>query len=458
LKYYVALAQELERMGAHILAIKDMAGLCKPYAAELLVKTLKQEVGIPIHFHTHDMSGVQGASILRAADVGLDITDAALAPMSGLTSQPNLNSLVEALRFQPRETGLNAENLKSLAHYWEAVREFYAPFETGMKADDPEIYLHEMPGGQATNLYQQAAALGLASHWGDVCRIYADVNQLFGDIVKVTPTSKAVGDMALFLLANKLSAQDVLDPKRELAFPESVVDLMAGRMGQPPGGFPPDVQKRILRDQKPLPGRPGATLPPADFAGAATLLEKRLERQPSQREVLSHLLYPRVFEEFAAHEQAYSDVSVLPTPTFLYGQEPGEEVAVEIESGKTLIIKFLTVGDPHPDGRRSVFFELNGQPREVTVVDRSLEPEQSQRPQADPNDPLQIAAPMPGLVVVVAVHAGDAIVRGQKLLTMEAMKMETTLYAEYEGRVAEVLVKPGTQVETGELLLRLERT
>jgi pyruvate carboxylase len=218
------------------------------------------------------------------------------------------------------------------------------------------------------------------------------------------------------------------------------------------------VQKRILRDQKPLPGRPGATLPPADFAGAATLLEKRLERQPSQREVLSHLLYPRVFEEFAAHEQAYSDVSVLPTPTFLYGQEPGEEVAVEIESGKTLIIKFLTVGDPHPDGRRSVFFELNGQPREVTVVDRSLEPEQSQRPQADPNDPLQIAAPMPGLVVVVAVHAGDAIVRGQKLLTMEAMKMETTLYAEYEGRVAEVLVKPGTQVETGELLLRLERT
>jgi pyruvate carboxylase len=457
LKYYVELAKELEKMGAHILAIKDMAGLCKPYAAELLVKTLKQEIGIPIHFHTHDMSGVQGASILKAAEVGLDIADGAVAPMSGLTSQPNLNSLLEALRFQPRETGVDPENLKKLAHYWEAVRNFYAPFETGMMAADPEIYLHEMPGGQATNLFQQAAALGLSAQWSDVCRIYADVNRMLGDIVKVTPTSKAVGDMALFLLANNLSTEDVLDPKRELAFPESVVDLVAGRMGQPPGGFPPEVQKRILRDQKALSGRPGETLPPADFAAAAALLEKRLERSPTQREILSHVLYPRVFEEFAQHELAYADTSVLPTPTFLYGQEPGQEVAVEIESGKTLIIKFQTVGDPHPDGRRSIFFELNGQPREVTVVDKSLEPEKSKRPLADPADPLQIAAPMPGLVVVIAVQAGDALVRGQKLLTMEAMKMETTLYAEQEGRVGEVLVKPGTQVETGELLMRLER-
>lgn len=458
LQYYVELAKELEGMGAHILAIKDMAGLCKPYAAELLVKTLKQEVGIPIHFHTHDMSGVQGGAILKGADVGLDIADAAIAPMSGSTSQVNLNSLVESLRFMKRDTGLDPDHLQSIAAYWAAVREFYAPFETGMKAGDAQMYHHEMPGGQATNLYQQAAALGLESRWTELCHKYAEVNQLLGDIVKVTPTSKAVGDMALFLLANNLGPEDVLDPKRELAFPESVVDLVAGRMGQPPGGFPPRVKKRILRDVKPLRGRPGASLPPADFEATAALLEKKLHRTPTPRDVVSHLLYPRVFEEYAAHESAYADTSVLPTPTFFYGQGPGEEVAVEIEAGKTLIIKFLTVGDPHPDGRRSVFYELNGQPREVTVVDRSLEPTESRRPKADPANPLQVAAPMPGLVVAVTVQVGDPLVRGQKLLTMEAMKMETTLYAEHDGRVAEVHIKPGIQVETGELLLRLERT
>ncbi len=456
LQYYVDLAKELEKMGAHTLAIKDMAGLCKPYAAELLVKTLRNEVGVPIHFHTHDVSGVQGAAILKAAEVGLHIADAALAPLSGMTSQPNLNSIVEALRFTPRETGLDPESLRQIADYWGAVREFYAPFETGMIAADPEIYLHEMPGGQATNLYQQAASLGLASRWGDLCRTYADVNHLFGDIVKVTPTSKAVGDMALFLLVNNLQAEDVLDPGRDLAFPESVVDLMAGRMGQPPGGFPPRVRKRILRDLKPLRGRPGASLPAADFAATAAQLEPRLGRPATGRDVVSHLLYPRVFEDFVGHQQAYSDTSVLPTHAFLYGQEPGQEVAVDIEPGKTLIIKFQTVGDPHPDGRRSVFFELNGQPREVTVKDQLLKPQEPPRPKADLADPLQIAAPMPGLVVNVGVQVGDAVVRGRKLLTMEAMKMETTLYAEGPGKVAELFVKPGTQVETGELLMRLE--
>ena len=456
LAYYVELAKELEKMGAHILAIKDMAGLCKPYAAELLIRTLKKEVGIPIHFHTHDMSGVQAGSILKGSEVGLDIADAAMAPMSGQTSQVNLNSLVEALRFTPRETGLNPGYLKQIAAYWAAVREFYSPFETGMAVGDAEIYLHEMPGGQATNLFQQAAALGLASRWTELCQKYAEVNQLLGDIVKVTPTSKAVGDLALFLLANNLSADDVLDQQREMAFPESVVDLVAGRMGQPPGGFPAKVKKRILREIKPVRGRPGASLPPADFKQAAELLEKRLGRKPTPREVLSHLLYERVFEDFTAHELAYEDTSVLPTPTFLYGQEPGDEVAVDIEPGKTLIIKFLTVGDPHPDGRRSVFYELNGQPREVTVLDKSLEPDEKRRPKADPDDPLQIAAPMPGLVVAVAVQAGDPLVKGQKLLTMEAMKMETTLYAEGDGRVAEVHARPGLQVETGDLVLRLE--
>jgi pyruvate carboxylase len=456
LAYFVNMAKELEALGAHILAIKDMAGLCKPYAAERLVKALKQEIGIPIHFHTHDPSGVQAAAILKAAEVGLDIADGAMAPMSGLTSQPNLNAVSEALRFSPRDSGLDPDAIRPVAHYWAAVREFYLPFETGLKSPDPDLYLHEMPGGQSTNLFQQAAALGLSHRWEEVCLTYADVNRLFGDIVKVTPTSKAVGDMALFLVANNLKAQDVLDSERELAYPESVVDLMAGRMGQPPGGFPPKVRKRILRDQKAFRGRPGASLPAVDFKAAEAEVEKLLGRPPSNREVLSHQFYPRVFQDFAAHQEQFSDTSVLPTPYFLYGLAPGEEASVEIEPGKKLIVKFLTIGDPHPDGQRTVFFELNGQPREISVRDMSLEPELPPRPKADAGDPRQVAAPMPGLVVTVAVQAGDKVARGQKLLTLEAMKMETTLYAEQAGRVAEVLVKPGTQVETGELLLRLE--
>ena len=456
LAYYVNMAKELESLGAHILAIKDMAGLCKPYAAEKLVKALKQEIGIPIHFHTHDPSGFQASSLIKAADAGLDIADGAMATMSGTTSQPNLNALVEALRHTPRATELDADRLRPLAHYWGAVREYYAPFETGAKSADPDLYLHEMPGGQSTNLFQQARALGLGPRWEEICHAYAGVNRLFGDIVKVTPSSKAVGDMALFLVANNLQAEDVLDPNRELACPESVVDLIAGRMGQPPGGFPAKVRQRILRDQKPVSGRPGEGLPPADFDAAAKLLAATLGREATRQEVLSHLFYPRVFEEFAAHQQLYSDTSVLPTPLFLYGQLPGEESAVEIEPGKTLIVKFLTVGDPHPDGTRTAFFELNGQPREITVRDLKLEPEVAPRPKADPSDPKQLGAPMPGLVVTVAVQAGDKVARGQKLFTLEAMKMETTLYADQDGRVAELLVKPGTQVETGELLLRLE--
>jgi pyruvate carboxylase len=456
LKYYVDLAKELEKMGAHILAIKDMAGLCKPYAAELLVKTLKQEIGIPIHFHTHDTSGVSAAAVLKGTEVGLDIADGALAPMSGLTSQPNLNSIVEALHGTPHETGVDSEQLRLLAHYWQAVREFYTPFESDMKAPDADLYLHEMPGGQFTNLLEQARALGLASRWDEVCRMYADVNQLLGDIVKVTPTSKSVGDLALFLVTNNLTVESVLDPSRDLAYPESVIDLLAGRMGQPPGGFPPEVQKRILRDVKPVKGRPGESLPPADFAAAAKAVEKLIGREPNGQEVISHLLYPRVFADFVTHLSHYSDTSMLPTPYFLYGQQPGEELTIDIEPGKTLIIKLLTVGEPHPDGTRTVFFELNGQPRSVTVFDKSLKGEVVRRPKADPANPKQVAAPMPGLVVTVPIKNGDSVKKGQKLLSLEAMKMETTLYAEADGKIAEVLVKPGTPVEAGELVVQLE--
>ncbi len=373
LKYYVELAKELEKMGAHILAIKDMAGLCKPYAAELLVKTLKRKSAFRSIFTRTIPAACAAASVLKAAEVGVDIADAALAPMSGLTSQPNLNAIVEALHSTPRDTGLDSEHLRLLAHYWQAVREFYTPFESGMKAPDADLYLHEMPGGQFTNLLEQARALGLSHRWDEVCRMYADVNQLLGDIVKVTPTSKAVGDLALFLVTNNLTAEDVLDPTRDLAFPESVIDLLAGRMGQPPGGFPPEVQKRILRNVKPVKGRPGESLPPADFAAAAATVEKLVGRKPNEQEVVSYLLYPRVFQDFVTHVAQFSDISMLPTPFFLYGQQPGEELTIDIEPGKTLIVKLLTVGEPHPDGTRTVFFELNGQPRSVSVLDKSVQ-------------------------------------------------------------------------------------
>lgn len=456
LKYFVNLAQELEKLGANLLAIKDMAGLCKPYAAQLLVRTLKQEVGIPIHFHTHDCAGGQIASILMAAEEGVDIADAAMGPLSGMTSQVNLNSLVEALRFTKRATGMAYDALQSASAYWEAVRRYYRPFESGQLSPSADIYLYEMPGGQYTNLFQQAQAVGLGHRWHDVCRMYAEVNKLFGDIIKVTPTSKVVGDMALFMVGNNLTAADVLDGPRELAFPESVVALFEGRLGQPPGGFPKKLQKRILRGRKPLRGRPGASLPPADLAATRKELEAKLERLVSDRDVVTHTLYPRVFPELAEHVQKYSDTSVLPTPVFFYGMEPGEEISVDIEPGKTLIIKFNTVGDPHPDGSRLVFFELNGQPREVVVLDRALAGEAKKRPKAEPGNPRQVGAPMPGLVVSVLVAPGEQVAANQKLFTLEAMKMETTVYADQPGQIAEVLVQPGTQVEAGELLLRFE--
>jgi pyruvate carboxylase len=443
-------------MGAHLLCIKDMAGLCKPYAAEKLIKTLKNEIGIPIHFHTHDTSGVQAGAVLKAAEAGVDIADVAIASMSGMTSQANLNSIVEALRRTPRDTQLDFAGLQAMDQYWQDVRQFYAPFETGMMASTADVYENEIPGGQYTNLYEQAKAVGLASRWPEICRMYAEVNQMLGDIVKVTPSSKAVGDMALFMITNHLTPADVLDSKRELAFPESIVDLVSGRMGQPPGGFPAKIKARVLRGQKPLRGRAGASLPPADLKQVAAEMEARFGIRPKQRDVISYLMFPKVMAEFMAHEQKYSDVSILPTPLFFYGQMPGQEVAVDIEQGKTLIIKFLAVGDPHPDGRRTVFFELNGQPRNINVKDLSLESTAAARDKADRSDPKQIGAPMPGMIATVAVRQGDTVSAGQKLLTLEAMKMETTIYAERDGKVAAVLVSPGTQVDANDLLLKLE--
>ncbi len=456
LAYYVHLAKELEKRGANLLAIKDMAGLCKPYAAQLLVRTLRQEIGIPIHFHTHDCAGGQIASYLLASEEGVSIVDCAMAPFSSMTSQPSLHALVEAMRLRPRSTHLDDDALQEVADYWSGVRRLYAPFETGQLAPTADVYLNEMPGGQYTNLYHQGQALGLESRWREVCRMYAEVNRMFGDIIKVTPTSKVVGDMALFMIGNNLTPDDVLHGTRELSFPESVIEFFEGRLGEPPGGFPEELQKRVLRGRQPLRGRPGASLPPIDFAAARTTLEQQIGRSVTERELLSNLLYPRVFPDLAAHLAKYSDTSVLPTPVFFYGMEAGEETSIDIERGKTLILKFVAVGEAHADGSRTVFFELNGQPREIVVTDRSLGGKVAAHPKAEPGNPLHVGAPMPGLVVRVMVEAEGQVIAGQKLFSLEAMKMETTIYAERPGTVAEVLVQAGRQVDAGDLLLRYD--
>jgi pyruvate carboxylase len=458
LKYYVTMAKELVRMGTHILAIKDMAGLCKPYAAYALVKALKEEVGVPIHFHTHDTSGINSASILRASDAGVDIVDAALASMSGQTSQPNLNSLVAALQNTHRDSKLDLNALNGLSDYWEAVREFYYPFEENIKSGTAEVYLHEMPGGQYTNLKQQAKSLHLADRWREIAEAYSTVNQLFGDIVKVTPSSKVVGDMALFMVTNNLTAMDVLDPGKKHSFPKSVVEMMQGYLGTPPGGWPKVMQKIILDSAgaKPLKGRPGATLPKVKLDEARKELAKKIGREPIESELLSYLLYPQVFLDYQKHLEEFSNTSVVPTAAFFYGLHRGDEISVEIEPGKVLVIKFLTVSEPHDDGTRTIFYELNGQPREVKIADRSLEAAQHRHPKADPDDPNHVAAPMPGKVSTVAVKKGDAVKNGDRLLSIEAMKMETAVYAPRDAQVADVLVKAGSTIQAKDLLVVLE--
>jgi pyruvate carboxylase len=456
LAYYVRMAKDLARCGAHLIAIKDMAGLCKPAAARQLVKALREEVGLPVHFHTHDIGGGQVASVLDAADAGLEIADGAIASMSSLTSQPSLNAIVEALRFTPRESSLDPKALLRLSRYWEETRSLYGSFESGLRAPSAEVYAYEMPGGQYTNLFQQAKALGLQERWIDVCETYAQVNILFGDIVKVTPSSKVVGDMALFMVANNLGPDDVLDTERELAFPDSVVEFFEGRLGQPPGGFPPALQARVLKGRQALTHRPGARLPDEDFSAAEAKASALLARPASDRDVLSYLMYPRVFPDLASHERSYGDTSVLPTSVFFHGPDLGVEHSIEIEPGKTLIIKLLAVGEPQLDGKRTVFFELNGQPREITIVDRSLASSVREAPKADPADASHVGSPLPGLIVGVSVQVGDPVRKQQKLLSIEAMKMETTLYAERAGRVVELLAVVGRQVEAGDLLLRIE--
>jgi pyruvate carboxylase len=449
----VRLARELEDAGAHILGIKDMAGLVKPEAARMLIRALRDEVGLPIHFHTHDTSGIAAASVLAAAEAGVDAVDAAMDPMSGLTSQPNLGSIVEALRGSERDTGLDREPLAQLAVYWEAVRGSYAAFESDMRAGAAEVYEHEMPGGQYTNLRQQARALGIESRWREVARAYADVNRMFGDIVKVTPTSKVVGDLAVFMVTNDLRPDQILDPDREIAFPESVVEFFHGDLGQPHGGFPEGLQRKVLKGREPLTVRPGEALPETDLRAAREEAEKKVRRSISDRELASYLMYPKVFLDYADHHRVHGDVSVLPTEAFFYGMRRDDELFVDIERGKTLVIRFLAVGDADNEGKRTIFFELNGQPREVKVADRSLAPSGPAKRTADEGDPSHVPAPMPGLVVSLSVRIGEAVARGDRLLSIEAMKMETGVFAERAGAVREILVKAGDQVDTKQLLM-----
>ena len=453
LAYYVKLAKQLEKAGAHILAIKDMAGLCKPYAACKLVKTLREEVGLPIHFHTHDTAGIQAASILKAAEAGAHVVDAAVSSMSGLTSQPNLNSIVEALRNTPRDTKLDGEALAEYATYWESVRRIYYPFESGMLASTAEVYRHEMPGGQVTNLQEQAKSMGLGPRWPEVARAYAEVNELFGDIVKVTPTSKVVGDMALFMVANNLRPADLLDESRNVSFPASVVELFEGKLGQPAGGWPKKLQQIVLRGRPASTKRPGEVLPKTDFEALRKELSGKVHHTPTETDLLCYLMYPKIFTEYDAHRRDFGDSSILPSDVFFHGMRPGAEITVELEPGKSMIVKFLTVSAPDEDGTREVFYELNGQPRSARVADRSLKSAAIHHVKADPEQPGQVAAPMPGKVSSLAVQSGQAVKKGDKLLSIEAMKMETAVYAPVAGVVTDIRVKPGTPVQGRDLLL-----
>ncbi len=456
LNYYIGVAKELEAAGCHILAIKDMAGLLLPAAARVLVKALREEVGLPLHLHTHDTSGISAATVLAAIDAGVDAVDAAIDSMSGMTSQPCLGSIVAALRHSPRDTGLDAETIRRLSFYWEAVRQRYAAFESDLKSGNSEVYLHEMPGGQFTNLREQARSLGLETRWHEVAKAYRDANDLFGDIVKVTPSSKVVGDMALMMVSQNLSPEDVLNASRDIAFPTSVVDMLAGDLGQPAGGWPPALQAKALKGAKPIGGRPGALLPAADLGARRVEAEKACGRQLSDDDLASYLMYPKVFTEFSATVRRYGPVSTLPTPAFFYGMQPGEEISIEIEPGKTLVLVLITIGEVDDEGHVKVFFELNGQQRIVRVQDRSAAVTAIARRKAEDGNDSHVAAPMPGAVSTIAVRQGQQVKAGDVVATLEAMKMETSLHAPRDGKVVEILVSPGTQIDARDLLMVLE--
>ncbi|MGX1099294.1 pyruvate carboxylase [Amorphus sp. MBR-141] len=454
LAYYLKLAEDLDAAGCHVIAIKDMAGLLKPAAATVLVKALREVTDKPIHLHTHDTSGASAATLLAAVDAGVDAIDAATDALSGLTSQPCLGSVVAALARSPRDPGLDADAIRRISFFWEAVRNQYAAFEADLKAPASEVYLHEMPGGQFTNLKEQARALGLEHRWHDVAKAYAAVNQMFGDIVKVTPSSKVVGDMALAMVASDLTPEQVADPAREVAFPDSVIQFFRGDLGQPPNGFPEALQKKVLKGEAPITERPGALLAPADLDAAREDAAEKAGRPISDADLASYLMYPKVFAEFAKAEATYGPTDVLPTPTYFYGLAVGEEAMIELEPGKTLVVRCLAIGEVDDEGKVRVFFELNGQPRTIRVPDRAHGGAAAgAKRKAEEGNADHVAAPMPGVIATLAVKPGQTVAAGDVLLSIEAMKMETTLHAERAGTVAEVLVAAGAAIDAKDLLL-----
>ncbi len=457
LQYYVNMGKELRDAGAHVLGLKDMAGLLKPASAKVLIRALKQEVGLPIHFHTHDTAGVAVATILAAAEAGVDAVDCAMDALSGNTSQATLGTVVEALRHTDRDTELDITAVREISDYWEAVREHYAAFESGMQAPSSEVYLHEMPGGQFTNLKAQARSLGLEERWHEVARTYADVNQMFGDIVKVTPSSKVVGDMALMMVSQGLTRADVEDPDKEVAFPDSVIDMMRGNLGQPPGGFPSGIAAKVLKGEAQNTERPGKHLEAVDLEATRAEVSAQMEGKVVDDEDLSgYLMYPKVFLDYMGRHRTYGPVRSLPTKTFFYGMEPSEEITAEIDPGKTLEIRLQAVGETHEDGEVRVFFELNGQPRVIRVPNRNVAAGKAQRPKAEDGNPAHVGAPMPGVVATVAAQAGAQVKEGDLLLTIEAMKMETGIHAERDATIKAVHVQPGGQIDAKDLLVELD--
>jgi pyruvate carboxylase len=454
LRYYLRIARELQHAGVHLLAIKDMAGVCRPRAARELVRALREETGMPIHFHTHDTSGAGAASVLAAIEAGAVVVDGAMDAMSGLTSQPSLNAVVAALQGSERDTGIDLSTLQEVSHYWEGVRRVYAPFESDIRAGTADVYRHEMPGGQYTNLREQARAMGLEHRWLEVSQAYAEVNRLFGDIVKVTPTSKVVGDMAIFMVANGLTAADLEDPTREIAFPESVIALFRGELGFPPEGFPAALSRRVLRTDPPQPFRPGDTLAPVDLDAARRECEQAVGRAIDDRELASWLMYPKVFTEFARHQQLYGDVSVLPTQTYFYGMKERDEIAFDIDPGKTLVIRLSGSAPAEDEGVERLFFELNGQARTMRI-EKAGRVKASERPRAIDGDASHIPAPMPGLVVTVAVQAGQRVRAGDPLASIEAMKMESQIRAERDLTIKAVHVKVGEVLAARDLMFEV---
>ena len=455
LKYYVDLAKELERRGAHMLAIKDMSGLLKPYAAKKLVSTLKQEIGIPIHLHTHDTTGNQVAALLMAAEAGVDVVDAACAPLAGLTSQPSLDALVAALQGTERDTGLDLRRVQELSNYWADVRLRYESFDHGLKTSTTDIYRYEIPGGQYTNLRPQVESLGLGDRFEEVKEMYKTVNDMLGDPVKVTPSSKVVGDLAIFMVQNDLTPENIVERGKALAFPDSVVSYFKGMMGQPAWGFPEDLQKVVLKGEEPITCRPGKLLPPVDFDQLEQEVRK-FRNDPERKDLISYAMYPKVYEDFCRHRKEYGYITRMGSHVFFNGMALGETNKINIEDGKTLVIKYLGLGDHNDDGTINVQFELNGMRREVAVRDPNASEKTRQVVQADESDPRQVGASIPGMVSKLHVQPGDTGEENQVLMTIGAMKMETAVTARTAGKVREIRVKEGQAVKAKELLMLLD--